>query len=83
MDRLKTILRVGGTAIAAIGVLCLPVGFGVSPKRDLDIFSNLADLGAFVHLGITLVVLGLLALGLSRFIQSESEKSKLRPYRRP
>ena len=38
-------LRIAGAATAAAGLLCLPVGYGIDPKRDLSAFSNLADIG--------------------------------------
>jgi hypothetical protein len=73
MRRVKTILRVGGIVIAAIGVLCLPLGFGVSPRRDLSFFNNLSDLGAFVGAGLALIALGLIAFGLSSFVRAETD----------
>jgi len=71
MDRLKTALRVSGIVIALIGTMCLPVGFGVSPKRDLSLFYNLADLGAFVSAGLILIVVGLVALAISYAVPGE------------
>jgi hypothetical protein len=40
------------------GILCLPVGLGVSPKRDLSGFFNLADVGLFVKAAAALGALG-------------------------
>jgi hypothetical protein len=74
MNRLKTALRIGGAGLAAIGVMCLPVGFGISPKRDLNLFSNIADLGAFVQTGVILIAIGLLAVGLSFAVRGELDE---------
>jgi hypothetical protein len=57
--------------VAAIGVVCLPIGFGVSPKRDLSLFNNLADMGSFVNVGILLITLGVISLGLSSLVPSD------------
>jgi hypothetical protein len=73
MDRVKTVLRIAGIVVAASGVMCFPIGYGVSPKRDLSLFDNLADLGAFVRMGSVLTVLGLLVLGLSFIVPGEME----------
>ena len=51
--------------------MCLPLGFGISPKRDLSAFSNIADTGAFIRVGIVLIVLGLTAFLLSHFVPSD------------
>lgn len=48
MAQAKLFLRIAGVASAAVGVLCLQVGYGISPKRDLSAFSNLADMGIFL-----------------------------------
>lgn len=71
MSRVRVILRVGGTLAAAIGVLCLPIGYGVSPKRDLSMFNNLADVGAFVTVAVILILLGVIALLVSRFLPGD------------
>jgi hypothetical protein len=34
--------------------MCMPVGYGVSPKRDQSVFHNLADMNAFVVWGAAL-----------------------------
>ena len=44
-------LRGIGAALIGVGIICFPVGLGVSPKRDLSRFDNLADLGLFVKAG--------------------------------
>lgn len=59
MGRLKAHIRVIGILFIAIGGLFMPIGYGVSPKRDLSVFSNLADLGAFLTWGFVLMGIGL------------------------
>jgi hypothetical protein len=54
----KLLLRVVGVAIAAAGLVCLPVGYGINPKRDLSVFNNLADTGIFVTMGLVLIAVG-------------------------
>ena len=71
MSHLKTVLRVGGTAIAAIGAMFFPVGLNVFQMRDLSVFHNIADLGVFVPMGVTLLVIGLIAFGLSFVVRGE------------
>ena len=71
VNRLKTVLRIGGIVVAGIGGMCLPIGFGDNPKRDLSLFNNLADLGAFVQIGLLLIALGLVVLGVSYAIPGE------------
>lgn len=58
MGTAKIVLRIAGVASSAIGIMCLPVGFGSSPKRDLSAFFNLADVGEFVRVGLTLIAIG-------------------------
>ena len=65
MARLKLFLRIGGTLCFLTGIMCLPVGYGVSPKRDLSAFKNLADMHAFVRVGVFLMALGGVAVGAS------------------
>jgi hypothetical protein len=59
-----------GVISICIGVLCFPVGFGVSPKRDLNVFSNLADLNLFFEAGVALVGAGGLVCIVSVFLPS-------------
>ena len=68
---LKTVLRIGGTIVAAMGVGCLPIGYGISPKRDLSLFNNLADLGAFIQAGLILIAVGLLLIAASYAVRGE------------
>jgi hypothetical protein len=71
MDRLKTGLRVGGTLLAMMGLLCLPLGSEVNPKRAQSFFENLVELGAFIRTGLALLAIGVLALGLSYVVRGE------------
>jgi hypothetical protein len=54
-------VRVAGAVLLAIGVMCLPLGYSVNPKRDQSVFHNLADMGGFVRVG---VIVGLVGLSL-------------------
>jgi hypothetical protein len=64
----KTVVRIIGITLLFIGAGSLPIGFRVSPKRDLSAFNNAADLGAFVKLGAVLMGAGLVAVILSWFL---------------
>ena len=46
---LKLWFKVVGLLLLVIGLMFLPAGFGVTPKRDLSVFFNLADLGVFLR----------------------------------
>ena len=74
MSTLKTALRVGGILVALIGGLCLPVPNYVFDKGDFSAFHNLADLGAFAQIGLALIVVGLLAFGLSFAVPAEMSR---------
>jgi hypothetical protein len=78
LARAKTVLRVGGTTIAMIGLLCIPVGLNVFQKSDLSVFHNIADLGVFVPMGVVFVTIGVVAIGLSSLIPGEMDQ-RLRP----
>ena len=69
----KPLLRIGGIVSIAVGLMSLPLGRGVSPKRDLSVFYSIADTGAFVKTGLALIVAGLIATLLSRFVPGEME----------
>jgi multisubunit Na+/H+ antiporter MnhB subunit len=62
IHRIKIGVQVAGVAIASVGVLCLPVGFGVNPKRDLSVFFNLADMGLFIKAALVLIPIGVIVL---------------------
>jgi hypothetical protein len=55
-------LRGIGWVLIAVGIACFPFGLGASPKRDLNTFNNLADLGLFWKTGIGLIVMGIVCL---------------------
>jgi hypothetical protein len=63
--RVKLLLRILGATSIAVGFGCLPLGYGVNPKRDLSIFENFADLGMFVTMGLILMPVGVGMLVLS------------------
>lgn len=65
MLSLKNWALIIGTVLCALGIKCLPVGFGANPKRDLNLFSNYADGGAFIDTGVALLLAGLLIIVLS------------------
>jgi hypothetical protein len=54
-----------GVVLCCLGFMCLPAGYGANPKRDLSLFSNFADLGAFLQAGIVLLGAGLIVIGLT------------------
>jgi hypothetical protein len=63
--RIKEILRVCGILILVLGVMCVPVGWGVNPQRDLSAFLNLADMGAFLTYAVIGIAIGLILLAAS------------------
>jgi len=70
MLTLKTWALICGIVLCCLGIKCLPVGFGANPKRDLNIFNNYADGGAFAHTGLVLICAGLLIISLSLVFSS-------------
>jgi hypothetical protein len=54
--------------IALVGLGALPVGVGVSPERDTNLFNNLADTGMFIKYGLLLMLIGIIILVGSVFI---------------
>jgi heme/copper-type cytochrome/quinol oxidase subunit 1 len=64
----KEWVRIIGVLVTAAGLLCLPVGIGVSPKRDLSFFSNLADLNILLEIGAICMTIGVLFLVVSLFL---------------
>ena len=74
MSRLKLILRIGGVIVVLVGLMFLPVGYGNSPKRDLSVFHNIADMGSFIKTGFLLVGLGLIAVVLSFLLPGEMDE---------
>jgi hypothetical protein len=51
----RPVIRVVALLVGLLGFMCFPVGLGVSPKRDLNAFNNLADMGNFMSIGVRLV----------------------------
>jgi len=70
----KEWVRAVGIVLFALGVMCFPIGFGVSPKRDLSLFFNFADVGAFWKAGVVLVAIGVLVLIVSAIIPSNKRQ---------
>lgn len=61
----------GGTLLLDHGDTLAP-GLGATPKRDLSLFNNFADLGAFTNIGVTLFGAGLLVITLTLLISGLS-----------
>jgi len=57
---LRDYLRIAGVIVFLIGIMCLPIGYGANPKRDLSLFFNLADTGYFLSISMTLIPVGVL-----------------------
>jgi hypothetical protein len=73
LSRLKFILQMGGIILFLFGLMCLPAGYGHSHQRGLSVFNNLADLGAFIKIGLVLMGIGVIAFFLSYFVPGESD----------
>jgi hypothetical protein len=73
MRTLKNWIQGIGIVIAVIGLGALPLGMGVSPKRDTNFFSNLADTGMFITYGLLMIVAGIVILIVSAFIPPHDE----------
>ena len=72
MERLKVSTRLIGWAFFILGVMFMPIGYGVSPKRDLSAFSNVADTGAFLTWGLVLRGMGLVILVVAFLLPGEN-----------
>jgi len=59
--------------LLAIGILCFPIGFGASPKRDTSAFSSFADLGVFLKFGLIMLVIGLFLLLIASLLPSRND----------
>ena len=57
-----------GVVMALVGLGALPVGMGVSPKRDTNFFNKLADTGIFIKYGLLLILIGIVILIGSVFL---------------
>ena len=73
MGRLKLILRVGGVLCFACGFFCIPLGYGINPKRDLSAFYNIVDSGAFFKTGLGLMPSGAAVYVISLLLPGEVE----------
>jgi heme/copper-type cytochrome/quinol oxidase subunit 1 len=62
MRLLVETVRFVGIVLFLLGVMCMPVGYGVNPRRDQSVFHNLADMNAFVVWGAALGACGLVLL---------------------
>jgi hypothetical protein len=79
MGKLKIILRLGGLVCFAGGTMCLPKGYGVNPKRDLSVFFNLADMNAFIKIGLLLMAVGAVSFVASLVLPGEAEWNDAQP----
>ena len=75
MGRLKLILRVGGVLCFACGLMLIPLGYGISPKRDLSAFNNIVDLGVFFKTGLLLVAIGATVSVVSLLLPGKSSSA--------
>ena len=66
---IKSWTLIAGIGLCGLGVICLPLGFGISPKRDLSLFDAFADTGAFALTGLGLISLGLIAIVFARLLK--------------
>lgn len=69
--RMKDSLRTGGIVLALMGLLCMPAGAGISPKRDIHIFAWIADTGAFLKASLWCFGIGISLLLLSFLIPAK------------
>jgi len=60
-----------GWLLVILGVVFMPLGYGVSPKRDLSFFNDLADLPAFVPWAFGFLALGVVTLIAAYLIPGE------------
>ena len=77
MGGAKLRLRILGVAIAAVGLMCLPVGYGINPKRDLSAFNNLSDTGIFVTGGFVFIAIGAVLFVASWILPGEEPEDLL------
>ena len=73
VNRLKLFVRFTGMALLILGVICMPVGFGVNPKRDQSAFHNLADIRAFLLWGFLLAGSGVILLIVAAILPARAE----------
>jgi hypothetical protein len=61
----RVVVQILGVGICVIGFLCLPVGWGASPRRDTSLFFNFADLGLYLQAALILIPAGIVVALLS------------------
>lgn len=69
----KAWMRGIGIVATLIGVMALPLGMGVSPKRDTSFFANLADTGTFIKFSFFLLGVGIVLLIVSILIGADDQ----------
>ena len=70
MQTIKSGFLIVGVVLCCLGFMCFPIGYGANPKRDLNLFNNFADAGAFIHTGAILFCAGCLVIALTLLISS-------------
>jgi len=71
MRRVKSYCRLAGWLLVCLGVMFMPLGYGINPKRDLSLFHNLADLPAFLMWAVGFVGVGVATIGVAYSIPGE------------
>jgi hypothetical protein len=72
LSRLKLALQGCGIVVAAIGLMCLPLGArAILSKRNL--FNDLASAGTFIRAGVFFIAVGITALVVSAFLPGDTE----------
>jgi hypothetical protein len=69
-------VRFVGIILLILGVMCMPIGYGVSPKRDQSVFHNLADMNR--SLCGVLRWVGAVSVCLRRHSSSRSDATMIR-----
>jgi hypothetical protein len=69
MSNVKTMLRVGGVALAALGLMFLPSRNYVFDKGDLSAFHDVTELAVFTWVAFGLILVGLVAFALSFIVR--------------
>jgi hypothetical protein len=63
-----------GWGLFALGLICLPMpGYLTNPKANQSIFNGWAYAGSFIHIGLILIVAGLVAVALTHAISETAE----------
>jgi hypothetical protein len=74
MMTLRDYLRIAGVIMFSLGFMCLPIGYGASPKRDLSLFFNFADMGFFLSIALALISAGILTFAVSYIPLRKNQK---------